>query len=241
MVEPLILLAAAAGLGYMYVTPKVSGFTENENSIMETYNTRLKDKYETGFIYDLERTGDHQLVFLNDAWKPRSAPRQDPTDQVTDIFRDQSEIDTYLEKYGPQFWFLEHNEIPLTSAQQSNPNVELPSENSSIQGDPGNSLLYYPRAYIDKSFPPETPNTLFTGQYGTMRTTMEPEEFQEVYVPPQGKPNTQHSVYGPGGAMQRLMSNINEIRTRTKGADQTTILGQNHSSGFLSYIYNQRL
>lgn len=223
MVDPVTgigLVALIVAGGSILSSPQVRDFTKKETSLVETYRHNLKDLTETGMSTGLYKASWHQLADLNEVYRPRSAPSQVPTRNVNKIFRSEADIQAYLEEYGPRFYFRPTGEIPLGTTAQSNPNVEIPSRNTSIRGDPKASLGNYPRAWVD-----------FTGlQNASTDCTHvmdlgagEPTEIEECEVPPEGLLNRTMNPYGPGGAVQRINNARQETLTRHLGMDRSRI------------------
>jgi len=235
----LAVLGGLAVFGFVAVSPTLRTWYDPDVSIDSQFRTLHRDFDEIGISLGSARTGALNLTNLNEAWKPRSAPRQEPTRNISDIYRDQSDIDAYLFQYAPQFYFQHQSEMPLSSAVQSNPNVEVPTCSSSIQHDPGNSLLYYPRVYCDYD-EPNNPH-LFTGQPGTISSSGVPTEWEVQRVPQEGQLNFQNNPWGPGGQLQRLFNRLARAETRERWVDRATNVrpastyymeGKYHSSNY---------
>lgn len=216
------VLGALAAFGFVAVSPDLRSWYEPDVSIDQDFRTLHRDFDEVGIGLGAARTGALNLTNLNEAWKPRSAPRQAPTRNISNIYRDQSDIVAYLKQYAPQFYFQHQGEMPLSSAVQSNPNVEVPTCTSSIAHDPGQSLLYYPRVYCDYN-EPNNPH-LFTGQPGTINSSGVPTEWEVLHVPKEGALNFQNNPYGPGGALQRLFNRQARELTREHWVDRSHLV-----------------
>jgi len=216
------LLGALGALGFVAVSPSLRTWYDPDVSIDTDFRTLHRDLDEVGLSLGAARTGYLNLTNLNEAWKPRSAPRQAPTRNISDIYRDESDIIAYLKQYAPQFYFQWQGEMPLSSAVQSNPNVEVPLCTSSIRYDPDNSLLGYPRVYCDYN-DGNNPH-LFTGQRGTLSSAGEPTEWEEQRVPEEGQLNFQNNPYGPGGDLQRLFNRRARKLTRKHWVDRSHLV-----------------
>lgn len=219
-----LVLAGLAGAGYVLTMTPVKDFKKDDTDMVDKYRRLNRDNEEVGISWGNQRTKDLEMADLNEAYKPRSAPRQEDTRQITDIFRDQSDISAYLEQYGSSFYLRHNGEMPLGSAQQSNLNVEIPSTSSSFRGDPGNSLLYYPRVYCDFDDTAKgRQNRQFVCSNRNFYGAGQPTESEECLVPEEGRNNINMNPYGPGGQVQRLVAARNERDTRRYGADRSRI------------------
>lgn len=219
----IVFLGGLALAGY-YVTQPGSGngstadYGIGAQGSDRRYHMDLKNKQEAGIFWGTQRTQLLNVTNLNDAWKPRGAPAQKPTRSMFEFLTGVSETDSYLEKYGREFYFLRDPEIPLANAEQSNPNVEVPSQFSSIRGDPGNTLLNYPRVYVD--YHGKNPH-LFSNNPKTWNAG-EPTEWEEQLVPQEGQVNREFNPWGPGGVLQSLFAYRNENVTRNKKCNRAT-------------------
>jgi len=222
---PLLLLGLAAGgfyLTYPRDTPPAnsrSSETVMESGMWDLYRERYRDLHDMGMSYSIQKPSHLELTNLNEAWKPWSAPSQTPSRSVDALFKFQAQKDSYLETYGYPFYFHKNGEIPLASAQQSNPNVEIPNPNQSFRWDPKNSLAHYPRVYADGA------NAhVFSTRKTNMFDAGEPTESEVVRVPEEGRLNRENNPWGPGGVLQNIWNKQHETLTLRKGTDRSTIL-----------------
>lgn len=218
----LFIPAAVVALGLAMTSDRTRSFTASEYEIADWYRQAHRDIKDAGISQGTLKTQNLNLTNLNEAWKPRTAPRQTPTHNVDDVYRDQSAIISYMEEYAHPFYFMRSGEIPLGSSEQSNPNVEIPLRGVSIKGDPNNSLAYYPRVYWDYDNEEKNP-WLFTGDRRVMAAG-EPEEMEERRVPPEGYLNRNQNPWGPGGVVQRLHNGVNERVSRVKHCDRSEVV-----------------
>lgn len=229
---PVLVLGAIAGIGALAVAPQFRGISyEPDVPIDDNFKANNRDLSDVGISLGAARTGYLNMTNLNEAWKPRTAPRQKTTNNLSDVYRAEADSEAYLHQYAPQFYFQHIGEMPLSTAVQSNPNVEVPSATSSIRYDPHNSLLDYPRVYVD--YYGANPY-LFTGQLGTMNSNGMPTETEVQFVPHEGYLNFNHSPFGPGGDLQRLYNREAAEMSRQRGADRSTVLMPPPSNYFSS-------
>ena len=174
---------------------------------------------ESGMTYSLFRAQNLNLTNLNEDYKPYSAPIQESTYSMNKFLNDQAKNYAYLEANATPFYFTRDGEIPLATAQQSNPNVEVPST-SSIRGDRNASLANYDRVYVDEGYDAERP---FSTAKDRLLGAGEPTETEVVHVPEEGRLNRDWNPYGPGGVIQDLYNKRHAYETQKKGADQTHI------------------
>lgn len=233
------VLGALAGVGTVLVAPQFRGpATQSSVPISEDFQANHRDFDEVGLSYGAQRTGYLNMTNLNEAWKPRTAPRQRSTNNISDVYRSEADSAAYLAQYAPPFYFQTQGEMPLSTPVQSNPSVEVPSCTSSIRGDPSNSLLFYPRVYIDYCHDPQNPHR-FTYEYGTMNSSGFPSETEVPFVPMEGALNFNYNPYGPGGDLQRLYNREARQATRRHWVDRAKLL-QPPPTNYTSARYYQR-
>lgn len=231
----LLALLGTGGLVLTGTLPLIDpkDFTAPDDTLEERYHAEVRDMSDAGVYWGAVKPQLLNMTNLNESWKPRSAPRQEPTRDVTAIMRDQASQASYLMQYGPQFWFMKKGEMPLATAEQSNPNVEIPNYGESIRGDRHNLLAHYPRVYAEGGNP-----NIFTGDPGTLAAG-EPTEDEEREVPFEGAQNYHFNPFGPGGVFQRLMASENERRGRRRRTDQA-VVARPPVGRYLSYKLNAR-
>lgn len=200
--------------------------TVGEQDAAALFEQTHKDNREAGVSTGTWRHMDINIANLNEAHKPYSAPRQEPTHNVDDIFEDQSSRNVYASVHAPGFFFRDNTEIPLTSAAAGVYNIELPSYKS-FRGDHTASLAHLPRSYVDYTNPSDSRDYLFAGDKGSEGASgaNEPETWEERHVPPTGQLNFDMNPFGPGGGYQRLFNNQNEQVTRERGVNRAVIIG----------------
>lgn len=219
------LTLAALGLGaYYFTSSALPTIPKKHTTQYEDYTMYARDHAEAGISWGTQRTGYKNLANLNQVYKPRSAPMQEDTNNVKDVFFDQADIDAWVTQNAFPFYFMRNPTIPLATAHQSNLNIEIPMYGQSFRGDHFNSLAYYPRVYSDRGKPTDRAAKLFTGEPGTLGAE-EPTESEELYVSKEGNPNYQFNPWGPGGVVQRIMNRKSEKRTKKLKADQSRIGG----------------
>jgi hypothetical protein len=181
---------------------------------------------EMGMAYGIEKPTLLNVTNLNEAYKPWSAPSQEETRSIPVFMGNQAVQHAYLEAYGAPFYFNKNGEIPLSSNQQNNPNVEIPGE-SSIQFDPNSSLSYYPRVYVDQGEERRKP----TGEYrdGFLQAFQPDEGMEMLRIQDEGRLNRDYNPWGPGGAYQRVFTRNQEELSRIRGVDRSTILAPVYS------------
>lgn len=190
----------------------------SESGMQHTY---MRDMHDAGISYSQFKPSMLNVTNLNEAWKPYSPPDQKETRSLFEFYQTQAKKNAYLGEYAHQFYFMRDGEIPLASAEQSNPNVELPCRFSSFRGDPNNSLTHYPRAYYDISCGGPTPH-IFSEAKNRVWNAGQPTESEVVNVPREGQVNREFNPWGPGGVLQRIFNTRNERETRRKGVDRAT-------------------
>lgn len=217
----LLIGFAAWQMTSTYVRPLTQGEKDAIGAKESTHN----DLSQAGINWGQQRTVDLHLTHLNSAFVPYSAPTQTPTQNLDEIFADQADRDVFLEVFQPSFYFRDNVEMPLTSAAAGVYNVEIPGPDS-IRYDPNASLATHPRTYVDNYTMSQKPY-YFTGEKGTMGASgaMEPVIWEETNVPPTGQLNFDFNPYGPGGNVQNLMNNRNEVITRARGTNRSTVIG----------------
>lgn len=107
------------------------------------------DEYEqNGYPIALQKVSNLTMTNINDAWKPYGPPRQMESKGLYDTYQEEARRNAYVKTYGIAPFINRHEmEIPIASAQQSNPNVSIPQ--ADLTGTPLEPLMYYPRAWID--------------------------------------------------------------------------------------------
>lgn len=221
-----LVLGGLAAAGYVLTTPNDSpdqrDFGTNNPKYRDIRAMNLRDIQDTGISTGTLKTSNLNVTNLNEAWKPRSAPPQKETRSLSEVYGNQADIQAYLAEYAHKFYFMKNGEIQLGSSQQNNQNIEIPMPNSSIRGDPGNSLTHYPRVYADYHGDGNNPH-LFSNNPNTWNAG-EPEEWSELWVPKEGQVNREWNPWGPGGVLQRLFNTRNERETRARGVDRSTVI-----------------
>lgn len=216
-------------LGGAYLTDyKTRGPTEFEMNAHAQYSSELADKYQVGIATGTIRNTGLGIAELNAAFVPRTAPRQQPTYDVTDIYKDQANTGTYYRINGVPFFFRNGGEISLTSALQSNPNVEIPSNESSIWNDERQTLLYYPRVYTDQ-YKNERGFWRYANEPGTMNAG-EPTEWEEKWVPTEGLIGYLFNPWGPGGDVQNIRTKNQEKLTRKNNCNRSNLMRPPYNS-----------
>lgn len=185
----------------------------------------LLDMAEMGISYGIERAQHLNMTNLNEAYKPYSAPPQKSTHSLSEFLKHQADKNAYLEANGHPFYFYTEGVIPLSSTQQSNPNIEIPSR-ASIKGDRNASLANYSRVYIDSGYDQAPPNSsakdMLLGQG-------EPTEYEVPHVPMEGKLNRDWNPWGPGGVAQTIFNKHNARLTHSRGVNCTHIISSKSS------------
>lgn len=216
------LLALMGGAGYMVTRNRTPAISRQESSIGQKEKMWNREYNEQGLNVGTFKPTNLGVTNLNDAWKPRSAPRQRATSSLPEIYGGEAESSAYVQEYGPDFYFMTQvPEIPLATAAQSNMNVEIPSCDNSIRGDDDNVLWNYPRVYCD--YPAGRNPHIFTGERNTLGAG-EPTESEELYVPREGDLNILYNPWGPGGAVQNVMASNAEAVSRRQGVNQSSVL-----------------
>ncbi len=235
----LLLLGGLGAAGYYLTQNNTRDFTRDETSLVDKYQMNWRDNMEAGLSLGTFRSQNLNMVKLNDAWKPRGPPSQKPTRNPNDVLRSKAEVDAYLEQNAYKWYFIERGDIPLSSAQQSNPNVEIPTDGVSIRWDRGNSLAHYPRVYADCLGKSNCLDHPFTGDPGTMGHG-EPTEDEEREVPEEGRLNFNWNPWGPGGVVQRVMAHKGERRTKRRMCNQSTVTRPPYGSYYWSSLSGTR-
>lgn len=207
------------GALYSICQTKIKKPEIEETDSMDRQDMHHKDMREEGISWGTQKNWGLNVANLNNVHKPYSAPRQEETYNLDDIFTDQAGRQTFASTYAPKFFFRDNTEIPLTTAAAGTYNVELPSR-ASIRGDPGGSMGKLPRSYVDNEKMSWATQSDTWGANGAS----EPEIFEEVYVPMTGQLNQDMNPYGPGGVVQRLNNRLNAGKTRRLGVNRDVIL-----------------
>lgn len=228
-------LALATTVAVGLTQNRTKDFLPDEIYAMNRKEELTKQNKEIGMNWTIQQVRDLHLTNLNHAHVPYSAPSQEPTYNYVEIAESDADRSTFLNLYGPRFFFRDNTEIPLSTAAAHTTNVEIPSSRS-IKGDTNASLGSLPRVYIDK--PSHTRNDLFAGEYGSTGAmgAGESEVWNELHVPETGQLNYSFYPYGPGGAVQRLQNNINERITKLRGTNRATMIGPPIFTGVLDHI-----
>lgn len=231
----LLVLGTVAGLGYVLVSPSTRGAPyKSDAPIDENFKSFDREFTDVGISMGAARTAYLDMTNLNEAWKPRTAPRQKPTDNLQDVYRSEADSAAYLTQNGSSFYFQWQGEMPLASTENGNPNIEVPSSISSFRGDPGNSLLYYPRVYFD-NYPGMNP-IVYSYEKGTMAAGM-PTETEVAFVPEEGQLNINNNPYGPGGFLQRLYNSDAQTKSRIMRTDRSVIGREPESLRYAGRFY----
>lgn len=218
-----IVIAALVGATALMTKNRTRGFDRGETGRMSDYAMYRQDHRETGISWGTQRTQDHSLNNLNEAYKPRSGPMQESTHDLDLVYSDQADIDAWVNEYSPQFFFMRNPTVPLAANQQGAMNIEIPMEGQSFRGDHSNSLAHFPRVYADCVYASDNKsNKTFTGFKGTMAAE-EPTEWEEMYVPDEGTNNAQYNPWGPGGVIQNIYNKQGAMTTRRRGANRAEI------------------
>lgn len=219
-----VIILGLLGFGAWKMTNDyIKPMTQGEKDASGAREYMHTDMALAGINWAQQRALDQHVTQLNSANVPYSAPTQKPTSNMNDILVDQADRNTFVQVYQPRFYFRDNTEMPLTSAAAGVYNVEIPGK-SSILGDDTQSLSSFARAYIDFEGPRPY---YFTGEQGTMGAdgASEPSVWEEVNVPETGQMNYNFNPYGPGGVVQNLMNTGNEMVTRARGTNRSTIIG----------------
>jgi hypothetical protein len=198
---------------------KNSGFTTATDQNSEI-SEMMRDFNEMGISYSAIKVNNLNVTNLNDASLPFSGPYQKPTRSMRDIYSGMAQNIQLVEKFGTNFYLNEMGMIPLASAEQSNPNVEIPTENS-IMGDPNMTLARFPRVMIDRTNTKGNPYP-YTNPMNSAGNM--PTETEVKYVPNTGKLNRLYNPWGPGGTVQKLASAAQESEVRLRGTNQSRII-----------------
>lgn len=201
-----------------------SGVTKSMNEDARKERIAL-DFRESGYVYGIEKAQNLNMTNLNEDFKPYSAPPQESTYSMTDFLDNKARNYAYLEANATPFYFTRDGEIPLSSTQQSNPNVEIPSR-ASIRGDKRSTLATYDRVYIDEGYDQKMPDSRAVDR---LLGAGEPETLEVVNVPEEGKLNRDWNPYGPGGVQQVLYNKRHEYETRKMGANRSHIIASRSS------------
>lgn len=218
----LTLLLALGGGAYLLTSGKQPRLDKKQTSQFEDYQVFSRDNQEAGISWGTQRSKDFQLANLNEVYKPRSAPRQKGTNTVNDVFKDQADVGSWLTQNTYPFFFRRVSEVPLSTAAQSNLNIEIPVKGRSFRGDPLNSLAHYPRVYSDNVRASDRNALLFTGEKGTLAAE-EPETTEELRYARDNQPQFLYNPFGPGGVIQRLTNRGSRAKTKRIKADQARI------------------
>lgn len=178
------------------------------------------DMNEAGMVYGIEKPQNLAMANLNEAYKPWSAPSQTPTRSVAEFLSNQAMSQAYIEAHATPFYFNKNGETQLTTNQQSNPNVEIPSC-ASITGDKEQSLAYYPRVYVSSGEEVYKPTAEYRDGF---LHEYQPTEMEMDRVQDEGRLNRDHNPWGPGGHYQRVFMPNHEAESRRRGVDRATML-----------------
>lgn len=211
--------------GMLLMSPKtIKSPKIQDNQMNRDQAMHHQDLAEAGMSWGVQRADTFHEIALNNVFIPRSAPRQESTRNLDDLFRSEAEIVAYVQQYGPQFHFMRDGGIPLGVPEQSNPNVEVISETVSFRGDPGYSLQYYPRIYVDfHGNQNNSPNDVFAEDEDEIFDAGMPEVYEVLLQPPSGRLNANNNPYGPGGAIQLLNADRRRNETRKLGLNRAVV------------------
>lgn len=192
------------------------------------YQGRERQRYRTfhddGITYGSSKATHLFSTNINEAGKPLGAPYQKSSRSVPEVLHHEAQRSAMLSATGPGFWFSKDGEIPISSADQSNPNVEIPVRGQSFHGDPRNSLAKYARVYADVSGGKRDNNpTPFHHKRNNLHQG-QPEIWEEREVPREDFIKEQANPWGPGGALQRLFGQKFATDTKKKGTHQDAII-----------------
>lgn len=230
-----ILVLGALGIGsYILTQNREREESKGDKDMQQSKEMLNKDLAEAGVSWGNQKVSDLNLTDLNSANTPYGAPRQQSTNDYSEVAQDQAERSTFVKRYLPDFYFRNNIEVPIAHAAASVYNIELPSLES-VQGDHDSKLGRFPRAYVD--YHGQRPH-YFTGESGTMGAmgASQPEVWEEGEVPLTGQLNFEQNPYGPGGAVQNLMNTGNENIVKQRGVNQATVIGPplfGESRGFI--------
>lgn len=216
-------------------------FPGGQNSFEGLRKMDERNYKEMGFALGQFRPSVLNVTQLNDAFEPYSAPMQTATRNVMDVMRDEARKQAYLGTSAPYFWFLKDGEIPLNTAQQSNPNVEIPCAGVSIRGDPGGSMAYYPRVYADRSCGEgSNPRPYQTRNSRVFNAGMPDEGFETMRDHIGENPiNAEWNPWGAGGALQKVFQYRQDRETMRKGVDRA-VRAAPPPSRYFNTIYSKR-
>lgn len=224
---PFIILGGLVLGGYVLTTPNdrpdPKDFGTHRPRMNDIESMNLRDIQDAGFLTGIERASNINIANVNEAYKPLSAPDQTPIRSLFTFCQNQAKRTALLAEYGHDFYFERNGEIPLGTGEQQMLNVEVPGggSNSSIRGDPGNSLSYYARVYRD--YHGSNNPHLFSNNSKTWNAG-EPEEWSQMFVPREGQKREEWNPWGPGGVLQRVFTTRQERETRTKKVDRSRVL-----------------
>jgi len=219
----LIPIALVLGVGYMMTqTPDSYNALVHQPDSQKQKDTTMYNLSEMGIQYNAIKPQALNATNLNNAYLPFSAPFQGSTRSMPSVYQSLSDNIGIVQAYGNAFYINTMGEIPLISAQQANPNVEIPTVNS-FPGDPNASLVNFPRVMVDAKGPMAQYAYPFTSAQVAVASG-EPTESEVIQVPATGKLNREYNPWGPGGAVQNLYGIIESNRTRRFGTDLSNVI-----------------
>lgn len=215
---------AVIGIGALAMsqTPRpVPPSSTDDLRLSNMIETHKRDIHDGGMVYSQQRTQYVNTASLRQNKKPWSAPLQEPTRELSDVFNDTASSYSFYEKYGPEFYFNDTAPVPLATPQQSVLHIEVPSKNG-IRG--GTSLGTQPRAYIDCLHGCDP--ALYSDDKRRTQRVGESEVYERYNVPPTGFLNYLENPQGSGGVVQRIYAERNARQTMSKHTNQDNIIGQ---------------
>lgn len=220
------LLTAAAviatGAAIMNTDPKpVDRQTRDREGVEELWRREFGD---IGQSLIAQQANDQTFGGgVNEAWKPRTAPRREATNEVTDVIDSEARSISYLHVHAPDFYIRADPQVPLARSEQNRIVVQIPTAYSSFAGDPGSSLTEFARVYpIDYHAGPAD-SYFFSGPRDTLGAGM-PTETEVPEVPEMGYVNRLNNPLVGGGYVSNILNSYNQLVTKSKGADRASIL-----------------
>lgn len=224
---PQIMLAV--GLWAVAVLTKTAAINRlnvtDDDNLPDAYGSSLKDFMKGGVVIPTTRAQLLNLTKYNDVYDPWSTPLAAATNKPVDVLKSYAEDAAELMTQAPN-WLLRKRigEMPVSTAEQATPLVDLPHGNFHMPGDPNGSLNKYPLGFVNRKYSPSR------GLSGFMSLPMGNagmgETIETARLPNTNWAKPESDPWGPGGKYLNLFGSKQALNTISKGYRVSTSIVQ---------------
>lgn len=177
-----------------------------------------RDIRDAGDIYYMQgrplQGTSAQIDYQSEWYIPLGNPIQTPTHNLNKVIESRAVNMAYLEAQAPRYTFASNDVLGISygaGSKNNGYNIGVPYPGISFKGDPGNSLAYGGKVFIDRYRVPSI--GAWTNKYdmaaGEPTETLREELGDEADVPIKAR-----NPYGPFGYYQQIYRNQNYEKTK---------------------------